>query len=72
MEKMLSAEAGVGLFATFGGQGYPYLSEAQALYATEVGKAFMEPIVQALEAVAGTEEVRESHGRYSYSRVWVV
>ena len=55
----LMARAGkgqAGLFATFGGQGYAYMPEAQALWQEEAAGAFMKPIVAALEAAAASPE----------------
>ena len=52
----MAAAGKAGLFATFGGQGYPYIAEAQKLYASEAGGAFMKPIVAALEAAAASED----------------
>jgi hypothetical protein len=54
----MAKDGEAGLFATFGGQGYPYISELQALFADEAVRGFMKPIVEALEAAAGSEEVR--------------
>ncbi len=59
----MAASGEAGLFATFGGQGYPYIAEAQALFAEEAAGAFMKPIVAALEAAAGSEEVRAARNR---------
>ena len=59
----MAASGEAGLFATFGGQGYPYIAEAQALFAEDAAGAFMKPIVAALEAAAGSEEVRAARNR---------
>ena len=56
MDQVAAGKAG--LFATFGGQGYPYIAEAQELYAQDAAGAFMKPIVAALEAAAASDEVR--------------
>ena len=56
MDQVAAGKAG--LFATFGGQGYPYIAEAQELYAHDAAGAFMKPIVAALEAAAASDEVR--------------
>ena len=52
----LAGAGKAGLFATFGGQGYPYLAELRALYGQEAAGAFIKPIVAALEAAAASDE----------------
>lgn len=52
----MGAAGKAGLFATFGGQGYPYIAEAQRLYAQDAAGAFMKPIVAALEVAAASPE----------------